>query len=547
MLKPFEERGPWGQFLYRELKDARNHSAQWLAQGLKRENVSIDASLIRRWMSGSRIPPDTHPAISKIAKLLNVSEELVFKIHEDALNWQNAKKAVAKKEKQYSKDKNSKSNKLLEKDIEIDSQSSVITDSRSELNKNAKSVGIKGAQEVLETAISLIENLPNPQCHGDQLLLMIQGRMTTIEQFSEVIQQRWNSAIKLALQKGWKVTHIVRLDNNIERVKRIVRSILLLAGNKGEYIPYAFKQKYVSSVAQSLLLVPRLNEGMVFYAGKQSEYADSAIYIKDKLQIEILSDYFDQIKSESNEIFHTQKRYNSILERMERADKIPSRRIVILKRLSDIQRPFEFYDKNSEWAKAYKKAKDIVDSEDLEYSLEGRRKRQNSLLEHSVNYSCRYIYTRQCIGNFADSGREVSLPGYVSSIKSRISQLQHLRDFLDLRNYEMCLSEEEIAPSLKGWKENIEPIDFDEIIPDFCEVQEGKLVLMQFTVQFDDDNHYECKWIVINEPIIVRAFYEHLSEIWNEFIPDERKRRHNISRWIESKIDELKIKSDEIG
>ena len=135
---------------------------------------------------------------------------------------------------------------------------------------------------------------------------MIQGRMTTIEQFSEVIQQRWNSAIKLALQKGWKVTHIVRLDNNIERVKRIVRSILLLAGNKGEYIPYAFKQKYVSSVAQSLLLVPRLNEGMVFYAGKQSEYADSAIYIKDKLQIEILSDYFDQIKSESNEIFHTQ-------------------------------------------------------------------------------------------------------------------------------------------------------------------------------------------------------------------------------------------------
>ncbi|MEM9905107.1 MAG: hypothetical protein AAF921_08810 [Cyanobacteria bacterium P01_D01_bin.44] len=533
MQKSLDERGPFGQFLYLQLKNHRQRSAQWLADELEKLGSPLDSSLIRHWMSGSRVPQEGNEVILKIAQVLNFSEAEMRRIHKAALEWnKQEKKARLRK---TSKAKFSDSTNLLTIPVAplVTGDKKVLFDGRKSLSDGQNSIGIEGARFILETAICLLENLPNPQKLNDEVLLMIQGRIATFETFAEDLQPRWYEAVKSALQKGWRVIHVVRIDDDLERIKKMVRGILLMVGQVGEYRPYAFKQKYVLPVAESFLLVPSIDEGMIFYAGGQARYADSAIYFRDKTQIHILKKHFKQLQQVMNPIFCIWKRYIDVISRLERADGVPGERIVILKRLSEIQRPNTLYNTDCSWAKSYQTAHNL-EFEELCKGLEFRQSRQKNLKKHSLNHSCKYIFTRKCIERYVHDGYESSIAGYVASISERIAQLKMYQEFLKHPSYEMALSEEAISQAPGILDELIAPAEISEIIPNFCEVLENYLVLMQIQINRESAQHIESKWIVIEEPIIVNAFYQYLLDIWETKIPKSRKDKFHISNWLKN-------------
>lgn len=87
MPKSIQERGPFGAFLYFQIKGNHRKSAQWLADELARLDSPIDASLIRHWMSGRRVPKEGHESILKIAKILCCSNAEVIEAQKSALAW----------------------------------------------------------------------------------------------------------------------------------------------------------------------------------------------------------------------------------------------------------------------------------------------------------------------------------------------------------------------------------------------------------------------------------------------------------------------------
>ena len=534
MQKSPDERGPFGQFLYLELKNHHRKSAKWLATKLQELGSPLDDSLIRRWMSGARVPQEGHEAISNIAQALGCSEAEVKKNHELSLAWFKQRKEQAQRKRRISRvQSNDATNLLVKPDTSLTSRGNkVLIDKRELLGDGEKSIGIEEVRPILETAICFLEQLPEPKNRNDELLLMIHGRTATIEEFAEDLQPRWYEAVKSALQKGWKVIHGVRLDDDFERIKKMVRGVLLLVGHEGKYEPRIFKQKYVLPVAESFMLVPSLNEGMIFYAGGQPRYVDSAIYIKDEIQINILKRHFYQLKEEMNPVFYIWKCYSDAISRLERADNAPGNRIVILKRLSNIQRPNGSYKPNSSWAKAHQLANHL-DVDELHEVLKFRQLRQEKLKRHSFSYDCKYIFTRRCIGNFLETGKEPSLPEYTASVDDRIAQILTYQDLLNYPHYAMALSEEAIFQAPNISEELIRSTKFPDIIPNFCEVLENHLVLMQIPIKRKLSQHSESKWIAIEEPIIVKAFYQYLLDIWETKIPKARKDKFHIIHWLE--------------
>lgn len=555
MGKSNKDRGPFGEFLYTELK-ARDMKAKSLAIQIKRMGGNISDATIRHWMIGSRVPAETHEAVEKISKIFNKPLQDVQTIIKKARGWRNPSRMDLvsaprprssllfvpdewEKLEDSSTDLslNSQSHLLIRDDLKGDDSTFMSYD---EILGKQKSVAIKDEVKVLRAAISLIENLPDDD-PKKELLIMIQGRMTTIDQLDIKLRFRWYKAIGNALKRGWKVDHIIRTDNNRDRIKKMIEGFLLIVQYEGDhYYPLVFQQRFVLPVAQSFIVAPGIDKGMILFAGQsQPDHVDSAILINDKEQVSILENHFKLLEEYMNELFTIKRRYSEVGEDFLKADEKPGDRIVILKRISDIQRPDDCYTTDSMWSERYSESHKIRSTSEKEKMLHTRKKRKQNLKEFSKRNKCRYIYINDCLSKFVKEGEEGALSKkFRVSPEERINQLKEFQNLLDYRNFEMALSEENISSALKENDEYVNPSGLGEIFPDFCEVQKSNnLVVMQYskeTKNGDIDN----KWIVINEPTIVTAFYEHLLDIWN-VIHDMRKDKYYVSKWIQHKINEL--------
>ena len=530
MQKRLKERGPFGEFLFLQLKNRYCKSAQWLADEVTNLGEPLDASLVRRWMAGSRVPKESHTAISKIAIVLECPEGQMQDIHSKARKWFREKQASSHK-----KTRAQNNSGLLEQDKKTQSpltKDHLRFENRCNLKPGEKSIGIEGERETIEAVICFLAELPPPAHKGAELYLMMNGRTATIEEFANELLPHWYEAMKSALEKGWAVFHVIRLDDDLKRIQKLVRGILLLTGQKGRYTPLAFKQKYVMPVAESFLLVPSLHKGMIFYSCKDPGFVGSTIYIEDEAQIRILTQHFKLLKAETNPIFQTWNNYADVVSYLKLADLAPGKRIVVLKRLSNIHRPKHWYSEETSWAKAHQVERDL-DIDELRQSLNDRIFRRQSLETNALTHSTRYIYTNKCIDLYFQEGKEVYLPNYRATEQERLEQLFTFKELLHHPHYEMALTEEDMYENLSISNNIIQKVEFPDIIPDFCEVQENHLVLLHFSIEQGEMRRPKSKWIVIEEPVIVKAFYQYISDIWLKTIPAPRKDKFQIHRWLE--------------
>ncbi|MEN8444150.1 MAG: hypothetical protein ABG776_03950, partial [Cyanobacteria bacterium J06555_13] len=474
-----------------------------------------------------------HPPADQ-RSILGCSEAKLHTLHQQSRKWLKEKKAISSLARR--KESPRADSGLLEhsKELEVSPGAKLphLHNRCHRIKPGEKSIGIEGARESIETVICFLEELPRPVEKDAKLYIMVNGRTATIERFADDLLPRWYEAMKSALEKGWSVVHIVRLDEDLERIQKLVRGILLLVGQEGKYEPLAFKQKYVMPVAESFLLVPSLHKGMIFYSSQNPRYVGSAIYIEDEIQIDILTRHFKLLQAETNPIFRLWNNYADVVSYLKQADLAPGKRIVILKRLSDIQRPKHWYSEDTPWAKAHQIERDL-DIDELRQCLLDRKFRRRSLEENSLTHSSRYIYTNKCIDLYFKEGKEVSLPNYSITAKDRLEQLAAFKQLLHYPHYEMAMTEEDMYKNLDVSDNLIEKAEFPDIIPDFCEVQENHLVLLHFPIKQSAGQLTKSKWIVIEEPVIVKAFYQYIADIWEKRIPAPRKDKFQIHRWLE--------------
>ncbi len=505
-------------------KKTTNPFSLYLQQTLKQKGWSVkkfadeldeDDGTVRAVVRGARSISTKHPLVQKISELLGISQKDLILLIVESKKFQTStnKEKLPKNHQEYIKPLTEVS--PIKKDI-------IIKDYRP---KKKKTGIIKGIQELRETFIFMLENLPLATEGKDQIFITFQGAKSIFEDQPH-LQERWNQARSSAMKKGYKITHLIRLDSTFRRrTYELVSGTFQLLKYKDLYEPLCFKNKSILMAPYGLVLA--LGQEALFTLSTQESHAtDAAIYTKEESQVSILAEHFQSLKEQTEQIFSKYETYEQpdFMKVLHDADDEPGDRIIITRRLSEITRPINWYDPNHNWAK------DLLDylennsppGTDLSQHIENRRQRANALQKHldAGKYCCRYIYPKSCIEEFVNSGKPE--PYYFEANREeKIEQLQRMADLLKYPTYEMALIDEE------GMK---------EISPTFCEVQGNHIFFGE--VWSERNQERISTWYFTQERVIVRAFQEHLSKFWNK-ISDDCKNRFYVSEWIKQQIHKL--------
>lgn len=512
----------FGEFLKKQLQ-----KKGWSAEKLAKE-LSEDGGTVRAWVRGDRVPRLGHRGISQIVNLLDIQpSEKLENLQIESLKQRESegrRKRIHKKAIEESIDE------YLNPMTGFDDSSgdTKINDYRPKRTHGC----IKGARKVAETMIAMVNGLPElPNSSNDQILVTFQSKNSIFFQEKE-LKNQWQKSLLYALNRGWRIKHLIRLDPaESKRTYEVISNSFKFFEVSERYQPRCFLQKHILNPPYGLFLLN--NEGLIVFSSDRSDSVDSAIYTRDKNQLEILTNHYSQLINQTTPIFAEYESYEQgdFVQRIIKSDEEPGDRIIFSRRLSEITRPLEWYSPDSRWAK------NLIDylrenspkHIDVSEHISHRRERAIKLEKYLQidKYNCRYIYPKSCIENFIEAGQ--THPYYFqANLDERIEQLERMSGLLKHSKYEMALLDSEQENGI-----------LERIKPSFCEVQGHHVFFMEFLYEDRTEPKKTTKWFLTEERVVVRAFQEYLSKVWNN-IADENKNKYYVSEFLQQQIEKLK-------
>jgi hypothetical protein len=511
--------------------------------------LSVTSSLIRHWLNGTRVPAIGHAAIPFLAEILNVDIQELEQEQLKALRQQSTRKDEERRAKQQEQDRRGTLESFARTPIDQSRRGSV-----------RKKPAIKGTQNLMEQAVSILNNLPDlstlskeemPKDEDRTIIMTSQGHTSALQApgVSADLESVWYGAIKNVLEKGWHVYHLIRVDEiegSSQRLIKVITDLLTFVGQNGDYHPFAFTQTF--PVAYSPMIVPSWDgalhkpEAMLSFAGENIDYIDSAIWTNHPDQVRILSSHAKQLKSIAKRIFSDVfklPKQTDMLKALQGNCEESSDQIVILKRLNDVVIPSSWFTPTSRWAK-YMKKNWKLSSTELSELIAAKKTRVESLRKSLKDgaYACKYIYLEGCVQTFSREPEKIinfASANFQPNWQERLEQLEIMLELLDLPNYEVAFLEEEMfLPN-----EEFDPPGFHDLTkldiqPYLCSAINKHLVLMEVISPPNVESGENC-WIFIDNRVIIDAFHENLSKFWDA-IPAQRKDKAYIRRWLKQEI-----------
>jgi hypothetical protein len=472
------------------------------------KSLNIDASVVRTWLRGDQMPRDPE-RWSAIATVLETSPQEI----------QNLVVASLKSRRPNTEKNHPKQYRPFE----------VKEPHPLETQYLSKPSGVqKGRENLNDALIAMIGSLGKPK--GEQsILITFQSRGVVFD--SDHIE-RWNSALKKAIDNGWFVEHIIQGDKNAERTLRTVANLLRYISDRNQYKLRVFKHKKPTDVATGMVIVEGIS-AMICNSIEHTEYVDSGIFLskgKDDDKIEIYRKHYNLLRSQSEEAYteHPGYEQQAILEAFTKCDQMAGDRIVVARRLSEVTRPRYFYEINSNWAKAMQLYYDMGEAE-LKQHIETREKRHSQFRSLLKNNRCRYIYYADSLNEFIEHG--TSYPYYFKATKrERLDQLLETRRLIvspeSNNNFELAIIHEEEQKMI------------GQIMPSFCEIKGGVVTVMEVPTGTSNKHGFpNHKWFIIENLAITDAFEAYFLDFW-ERLKDESKGLGAL-RWINKGIQTL--------
>jgi hypothetical protein len=506
----------FGNFLSAKLSE-RNWSGQELAKA-----ISEDGGTVRAWIRGDRIPRLGHECIEKIATLFNEDIKELELIQVEALK---EKKSRAKKA----------SSKITQGEYLAPLRKLENLSSNLKIDKYYPEEHncISGTKNIATAMVSMLNSISDQKnVSSEKILLTFQSRDSIFNGEKE-LQNKWQNLLMNSISNNWTIIHLIRLDpGESKRTYEFVSNSLQLFKGPGKYEPMYFNTQKILMPSYGLFLLPQ--EGLILFSSKQPHVVDSAIYTKDKKQLEALKNHYDQLKVQSNPIFRIYHSYEqgNFVKKLSESDEEIGNRIIFSRRLSEITRPLFWYDENHNWAKSLianlKKTAPKGESIDFNSHILHRRNRALKIEEYlsKEQYFFSFIYPKSCIESFIRNGYVNKYYYFKATEEERIEQLERMLDLLDYKCYNIALVEDDIYENIK---------------PSFCEVQGNSICIMEFLHEDEDelDEPARSQWLLTEEKVTVRSFQEYLSKIWNNIQKTDTE-KHIIGNFLRKGISDLK-------
>jgi transcriptional regulator with XRE-family HTH domain len=280
--------------------------------------INVDSSLVSRWVSGKRIPAYNtiyidsiteyfsrniknsfqEQNLNKVLLSLNKNEELDGNIKEKMKKvlLESQGYSMECKKREYLK----KKNQLASKDqvFNFVSMDQICPEKQNSINNSNQTIDLSnedkiifGIENIISKGISLLEYAINQQYKKNKIIYITYNNVNTTKSHYKLILLR--NALLNAINNGWEVFFLLRLDNNINRIIRFINFIhpIMITGRIRLY----YLDKYGTCIAsKETYIVSDIGALSCFPTEPYSEITCS-FYLKNKAGVNILKNYFNAI------------------------------------------------------------------------------------------------------------------------------------------------------------------------------------------------------------------------------------------------------------
>lgn len=521
--------------------------------------INVDSSLVNRWINEKRTPSYNNTtyieSISEyLSKIIQNSfqeqhlNELFLRICEDnekeisikdkikkiLLQSQGysieCKKQEMKENKAHSIDRkhifkfsnNCQSGFEEDDNIRISYLTSTTYNPTSSINLSSEDKVIIGSKNVLSACITLLETAANQKCSNNNTIYISFNNEVDITSHYDNGLIHWRNAVLKAIDNGWNILFLLRLNNNINRTMGFINFAQPLI-NTGKFNPYYYKKYDIFTTGKELIVVPEV--GALFcLPSKLYSGIDRAFYFKNKVAVDIFKNYFSIILENLAQPLVKYYTWDNTIEYshcLAENEGSIGNRFMYKYDFSVLTLPENLYAKLLQ-RKNLSQDKILVE-------LEVYKRRMNAFLSNIHHCEYKDICSIDSIKNLVKH-KQLCLychTGFEIMDLEVQDVIDHLKNIINLLE---TYDNYNIAFMLQNHDNTIRYFNY------YCIVKERQAVMLE--------SHEPSKIIPqvrlsIREPMLVKAFEEYFNEMWEHIAPVNKDKKEVIN-WIQSQIDLLK-------
>ena len=387
-------------------------------------------------------------------------------------------------------------------------------------------------KRVLEKAIQLVVSAPAlPKPHCEKMYLAFQGADDIFDLFPELRSDWWH-ALRTALNRGWDIIHLVRLNEDPNRTLILVTDVLELLGAPGEYIPLYFP-RYGPLQTHELLLVPTIG-ALEFYTTKQPHHMDAASFYPMGDHLQVRYEYLTQLSRMTLpllQIYPPDKEFDfqTIIAGTEEK---AGGKFLFKDGLSRLTFPLPLHEQYLR--------KGGCPEEEIRWQDRHLRSRRDSFGAQVEKHKILNICPRSAVERLVRDG-ELSRADafcendYRAYKPTKAERRKHLANVVHLlstyKNFELALPTDE---ELQSFMPHCHTRGSESLYP-FWQVKEGHNVVIEAWYWEEEEEKPKGPSLVITERVFVESFWKYSENLWNRISP-QSKDKEWVKQWLRDQV-----------
>ncbi|MDP4094263.1 MAG: hypothetical protein Q8920_12985 [Bacillota bacterium] len=388
---------------------------------------------------------------------------------------------------------------------------------------------ITGNMEVHKSMIALIQAASQKEGKEEDPILITYNKITSTLPVNEdkAFLPIWDKATRDALNRGWNIVPLIRVDNNIDRMMKIIHDLMSFLAI-GNYTPYYMNRYFMFSTGREMLVVPGIGAMITFPAVSPSQI-ECALYVEDKNVVKMFFRHFYYLLSMTQPLvrIYSPEESKVFLWKLIEYEERYGSRCHYAKDINSLTVPSNLYER-------YLKTVDKPLSE-LTEAINLHKRRLGAFISNVKDYKYKDICTIESIE------RLIHYLQYPSDNLSMLSEckptkeniIEHIENIIFLlekyKNYEMAIvNETQLHHDIKSiW------------------IIDGKATAFTKTKSSGnmDNNSYKLIdqeiYISFNETTVVSTFKEYFMDLWDSISPINKEKKEVIA-WLKTQIEHLK-------
>lgn len=499
--------------------------------------INVDSSLVNRWANGKRIPAYNTVYIDSITEYLSKNiknsfqeryiDEYFIKVcknNEFDGNAVEKTKKMLLEAQGYSieckkKEKNQNKSELMNR-IQVDNlfnSEQIYSNQHDNINFLNQTISLSnedkiilGIENIVSTCISLLEIAINQEYIKDDKIIYITYNSTSMtNSYHELIHFR--NALLDAINKGWKVILLLRLDSNINRIINLIDFIysVIITGKINIYYFSVYdtydiyREVFLVSDVGLLSCLPTIPDAKI----------DCGFYLRNKIGTDIFKNYLNMMLiNHTRPLIRYHLKYLEYYSHLVESEESIGNRFQYKYCFSMLMLTKNLFEKLLK--------KKGIPNDEIMLALNLHERRTNAFLENIQNYKYTDVYLINAIEYLIINKQfHFNYPTEVDIIDLE------LQDIVEILRNIIYLLETYDNFNIAFMPSNID--NFLNNIDVYCTVKERQYVL------FKTFNSSGIQ-LSIEEDMMIKSFYEYFKHTMSQISPINKEKKRNYCNVKES-------------